>query len=69
MTVPVQGSGAAFHASTPAPLFKLQTVAGPGTPFDVTRDGKRIIALVPLPSRLPPSLQLIFDWKALLPQR
>jgi hypothetical protein len=65
-SVPVTGSGSTFRAGVAKPLFKMNAQEGPGTPFDVTADGQRFIVNARLPSRLPPSLNLIVNWQALL---
>jgi Tol biopolymer transport system component len=63
MSVPVSGAGAAFKAGTPTPLFKTLLHPGAGTPFDVTADGQRFILNTPIPSRLPPHLNVIVNWQ------
>jgi dipeptidyl aminopeptidase/acylaminoacyl peptidase/predicted Ser/Thr protein kinase len=68
-SVPVTGSGTTFRASAPTPLFKMLAQEGPGNPFDVTADGQRFIVNARLPSRLPPSLNVIVNWQALLETR
>ena len=40
MSVAVTGAGAAFSAGVPVALFKINVGSGPGSPFDVTADGK-----------------------------
>jgi hypothetical protein len=42
---------------------------GPGTPFVATADGKRFIVNARLPSRLPPSINVIVNWQEELKQR
>jgi Tol biopolymer transport system component len=69
MSVAVTGAGATFSASVPAPLFKITVGPGPGTPFDATADGKRFIVNARLPSRLPPSINVIVNWQEELKQR
>ena len=66
MSVPVTGSGATFKAGTPKSLFKMPIQSGPGTPFDVSPDGQRFILNVKVPSRLPPYLNVVVNWPALL---
>ena len=66
MNVPVSGSGLLFRAGTPAVLFKVNIQPGAGTPFDVTANGKRFIVNAKLPSRIPPSLNLVVNWPSLL---
>jgi Tol biopolymer transport system component len=65
-SVPVTGSGARFQAGATKPLFRLNPQPGPGTPFDVTADGQRVIVNTAIPSKVPPSLTLIVNWPALL---
>jgi hypothetical protein len=62
----VTGSGARFQAGATKPLFRLNPQPGPGTPFDVTADGQRVIVNTAIPSKVPPSLTLIVNWPALL---
>jgi hypothetical protein len=38
-------------------------------PFDVTADGPRFIVNARLPSRLPPSLNVIVNWQSLVETR
>jgi Tol biopolymer transport system component len=66
MSVPVSGSGPSFRAGTAATLFKINIQPGAGTPFDLTADGKRFIVNAKLPSRIPPSLNLVVNWPSLL---
>ena len=66
MSVGVAGSGDAFAAGVPAPLFKIKAAPGPGTPFDMVADGKRFIVNVRQPSRLPPSINVIVNWTELV---
>ena len=66
VSVPVSGSGARFAAEAPRPLFPLTVQPGPGSPYDVTPDGQRIIANVPLPSNVPQHLTVIVNWPALV---
>jgi eukaryotic-like serine/threonine-protein kinase len=66
MSVGVAGSGDAFAAGVPAPLFKINAAPGPGTPFDMVADGKRFIVNVRQPSRLPPSINVIVNWTELV---
>jgi hypothetical protein len=66
MSVPVTGSAATFKAGTPKSLFKMPIQSGPGTPFDVSPDGQRFIVNVTVPSRLPPYLNVVVNWPALL---
>jgi Tol biopolymer transport system component len=66
MNVPVSGSGPSFRAGTAATLFKINIQPGAGTPYDLTADGKRFIVNAKLPSRIPPSLNLVVNWPSLL---
>jgi hypothetical protein len=66
MNVPVSGSGPSFRAGTAATLFKINIQPGAGTPYDLTADGKRFIVNAKIPSRIPPSLNLVVNWPSLL---
>jgi hypothetical protein len=66
MSVAVTGTGATFSAGVPVRLFSIDANPGPGTPFDVTADGQRFIVNARLPSRLPPSLNVIVNWVELV---
>jgi serine/threonine protein kinase/Tol biopolymer transport system component len=69
MSVPVSGSGRTFQAGTAKALFTMHVAPGAGTPFDVTPDGTRFIVNMEIPSRLPPSLNVVTNWPALLGKR
>ena len=66
MSVAVTGAAATCSASLPVPLFKINVAPGPGSPFDVTADGTRFIVDVRVPSRLPPSINVIVNWTELV---
>ncbi|AMY08399.1 translocation protein TolB [Luteitalea pratensis] len=66
MSVAVTGAGATFAAGAPSALFKIDAVPGPGSPFDMTADGKRFIVNSRLPSRVPASINVIVNWTALV---
>jgi Tol biopolymer transport system component len=66
MSVPVKGSGAAFEASVAKPLFKIDVPQNGGVPYDVTRDGQRIIAIASIDGTAKPVLTAIINWPALL---
>jgi hypothetical protein len=65
MSVPVVNGS----FGVPAPLFEINYLDGPGTPFDITPDGQRFIVNAAPPSTLPPALHLIINWTALLPKK
>jgi hypothetical protein len=69
ISVVVNGAGTAFTVGVPVPLFKTNLSAGPGVPYDMTSDGTRFIVNTRLPSRLPPSINVIVNWTELLPRR
>jgi hypothetical protein len=50
----------------PVPLFKADLDTGPGSPFDVTAEGKRFIVNTRVPSGLPPSINVIVNWRELV---
>jgi hypothetical protein len=62
MRVPV--TNGSFGA--PQPLFEINYLDGPGTPFDVTPDGQRLIVNTVTSSKTMPALNLIINWTALL---
>lgn len=68
MSVAVTGSGQSFRASAPVELFAIEPQPGPGVPFDISADGKRIVVNASIPSRVPPSFSLIVNWPALVAQ-
>jgi eukaryotic-like serine/threonine-protein kinase len=68
MSVAVSGSGRTFQAGATTSLFTMNVQPGAGTPFDVTADGQRFIVNAKIPSRLPPSLNVVVNWPALLPK-
>lgn len=68
MSVAVSGSGRTFQAGATRPLFKMAVQPGAGVPFDVSADGQRILVNASIPSRLPPSLNVVTNWPALLPK-
>jgi hypothetical protein len=69
VSVAVSGSGARFQAGATTSLFKVDVQPGPGTPFDITSDGTRILVNARVPSRLPPSLNILVNWPALLEKK
>jgi Tol biopolymer transport system component len=58
-------AGAAFSASTPKKLFlmplELLTNPNPGTLADTTRDGERVLMVMPVPQR---ELAVVMNWQA-----
>jgi Tol biopolymer transport system component len=68
-SVAVTGSGPSFRAGAVTPLFKVAVQPGPGTPFDVTADGKRFIVNAGVASRFSPSVRLVINWPSLLAAR
>jgi Protein kinase domain len=68
MSIAVSGSGRTFQAGATTSLFTMNVQPGAGTPFDVTADGQRFIVNAKIPSRFPPSLNVVVNWPALLPK-
>ena len=66
MAVPVSVPDGAFVAGTPRPLFAVRANPTPGTHYDVTRDGQRFIASVPVEPEGASPLTLVLNWPALL---
>ena len=60
-------AGSAFQASAPKKLFlmplELLTSPNPGTQADATRDGQRLLMVVPVPQR---ELAVVLNWPSLL---
>jgi hypothetical protein len=66
MSVPVTGAGGTFSAGLPVPLFRIDVPPGPGSPFDVTADGRRFIVGTRVRSPMPPSINILVNWTALV---
>jgi hypothetical protein len=58
--------GAELKVSAPVPLFKMNISMTAGRMYDVTPDGKRFLAAIPVPTRIPPSLVVVTNWPRLL---
>jgi Tol biopolymer transport system component len=68
MAVPVQLMGESFERETPRQLFEARWLVGLSTnyTYDVTRDGKRFIAIQPAEGETSEPLTLIANWPAAL---
>jgi Tol biopolymer transport system component/predicted Ser/Thr protein kinase len=54
--------------STPRALFKTNIPVTGGRMFDITPDGTRVLAALPVPSRIPQALTVVTNWPRLLEQ-
>jgi serine/threonine protein kinase len=67
MAVDVNGAGETFQAGIPKELFEAPFVTFPRrNRYDVTRDGKRFLALVPEDEKQEQKIAVIVNWPALL---
>jgi Tol biopolymer transport system component len=66
MAASVDASSGRFTVQGVRELFQTHAVVGPGTPFVVSHDGKRFLINSTIPSTDPPSLNVIFNWPALI---
>jgi serine/threonine protein kinase len=70
MSAMVEATAPTLEVSAPKQLFRLDVAAAPGSVYDVTADGSRLIVAVRVPQRVPPGLTVIHNWQELLkPQR
>lgn len=69
MVAKVKGAGSAVEVSAAEPLFQTSAVAGPGSPFDMTADGRYFVINSTIPSNAPASLSILYNWPALLKKR
>ena len=66
MSAAVQQAGGNVTVSAPRPLFKINVGVTVGRMYDVTADGTRFLAAIPVPSRIPPVFTVITNWPRLL---
>jgi WD40 repeat protein/predicted Ser/Thr protein kinase len=59
-------TGPAFEVAAPRPLFSMNVVTRPGPVYDVSPDGQRFLVATPVPSRIPPSINVLTNWPSLL---
>jgi eukaryotic-like serine/threonine-protein kinase len=61
MAVPItpQADGQRLEPATPEPLFSIP----PGAPYDITRDGQRILIGAPVGDATTPPITLILNWR------
>jgi hypothetical protein len=69
MAAAVDPSGGRLTVQGIKELFQTHAVVGPGTPFVVSHDGKWFLINSSIPSTDPPSLNVIFNWPALLKKK
>ena len=58
--------GKELNVSAAVPLFKINVSVSAGRMYDVTPDGSRFLAAIPVPSRIPPSFTVVTNWPRLL---
>ncbi len=61
LSVPFKASGTNVELGAPIPLFGGRSLADVGG-LDITSDGKRALAAIPLPSKTTPALIVVTDW-------
>jgi Tol biopolymer transport system component/predicted Ser/Thr protein kinase len=66
MAVPIADGAGSFEAGAPQALFEARTPTTPGAHYDVTADGQRFIASVPLGAEDASPLTLVLNWPSLL---
>ncbi len=66
MSSSVQNTGDGVAVSAPRSLFKINVGLSVGRIYDVTADGERFLAAIPVPSRVPPAFTVVTNWPRLL---
>lgn len=69
MRANVRAAGGTFEVDNPTPLFQTEADQGPGPQFIVTNDGKRFLVNSEIPSTDPPTLNVVFNWQALVKKK
>ncbi|MEX2273933.1 MAG: protein kinase [Vicinamibacterales bacterium] len=69
MAAKVNGQGPVLVVSAAERLFQTSAVAGPGSPFDLSPDGRHFVINSTIPSNAPPSLTVLYNWPALVNRR
>jgi Tol biopolymer transport system component len=68
-SVNVDPTGAALSISGATPLFEAAASPTPGSPFDMSADGKLFIVNRAIRQNAPPSLTIVYNWPQLLASR
>ncbi|HEX6163762.1 MAG TPA: protein kinase [Vicinamibacterales bacterium] len=69
MSAMVERTAPTLEVSAPRALFPLDIEASPGPIYDIVADGSRFIVARRVVSKVPPSLNVLHNWPALLPAR
>jgi Tol biopolymer transport system component len=69
MRANVRTSGPTFEVDNAVPLFKTEADRGPGPQFIVTNDGQRFLVNSEVPTTDQGTLNVVFNWRALLKKK